>query len=337
MKTQIKNIKIIELPPSSGGTGAPTGPPPPPPQWGDPENVIKLPPEDDIPEDPTEDENNKKGEGKSEEEYERVEYPGKGVGTFNPGEILPVGALGDPGGDEGIEDDKPISAEDIEQMWDSSVKTAGDMPASIRRALAKLKKPVINWKEELERYIDQAISKTKYDLPSRRFLAQGEAQYGYKSYKVDFENVVVAIDTSGSINRDMIEQFLSEVIAIGESYSPEKTIVLYCDTKVYEPDIIEPGEKPDFSKIAGGGGTNFWPPFKWVEKNMIDQGEAPTVFIYFTDGIADFPSESDYNIEIYSDRCIWVFLSFNGEPFEGQQPFGERIDIALANKTVTKI
>ena len=337
MKIQAKDIKIIQIPPGGGGGGG-TGPTPPPPSVGDPENVIKLPPDEPTPPDPTQ--NKKEGEDKGKPEFEEVKdyNPKKGKGTFNPGEILRPGELGDTGGDDGVEENKP-TAEEIAETWDRWTKSAnpGTAPASIKRALQRLKAPVIDWKSALERYIDEAISKSKYDLPARRFLAQGEAQYGYKNYKEDFENIVVAIDTSGSINRTMIEQFLSEVVAIGEAYSPEKTIVLYCDTQVYEPDIIEPGGKPDFNKIAGGGGTNFWPPFKWVEKNMLDQGEKPTVFIYFTDGEATFPNENDYSIETYADRCIWVFLTFDSEPYPNDQPFGERIDIALANKTITRI
>jgi hypothetical protein len=187
------------------------------------------------------------------------------------------------------------------------------------------------------KYIDDAVSKTKYKLPARRFIGGGDAQYGYKRYKEDFENLVIAIDTSGSITKSMIEQFLSETMKITEDYNPQKTVILYCDTQVYTPDILEPGDSPDFSKIAGGGGTNFWPPFKWVEKNMLDEGETPTVFIYFTDGFATFPTSSEYGIDSYDDRCIWVFLSFNGDPYGNDQPFGERIDITLANKEVETI
>jgi|688.fasta_scaffold400613_2 hypothetical protein len=338
MKTKFTDIKIIELQPSGGGGGG-TGTPPPPPV-GDPENVIKIP-EDDVPDDPREQQPEEQPEEqRGEPDFERKDYdPAKGKGTFNPGEILRPGSLGDFGGDSGIEGKKP-TAEELASDWDNAAKIAnsgGSTPAGIRRALQKLKEPVIDWKGELARFIDEALSKTKYKLPHRRFLGSGDIQYGFKRYKEDFENIVVAIDTSGSINRTMIEQFLSEVLNICEEWNPEKTVILYCDTQVYEPDILGPGDKPDFKKIAGGGGTNFWPPFKWVEKNMLEEGETPSVFIYFTDGEATFPNESDYSIDTYSERCIWVFLTFNGDPYPNSQPFGERIDIALANKSIKKI
>jgi hypothetical protein len=333
MKTTITGIRIQEIdspgPNPTGGTG-PTPPPPPPPP-PKPDNV------DIWNEDEDEKKRNEDGtpEEDDEDTFERgLTGGGGGKGTSNVGGVVEAGSLGDLGGDSGL------NGETLGEEWETSLKrseNAGNVPASVKRALDRLKRPVIDWKSELEKYIDEAVTKTKYKLPARRFIGGGDAQYGYKRYKEDFENLVIAIDTSGSITRPMIEQFLSETMKITEDYAPQKTVILYCDTQVYAPDILEPGDKPDFNKIAGGGGTNFWPPFKWVEKNMLDQGETPTVFIYFTDGFAQFPTSSDYGIDGYDDRCIWVFLSFNGEPFGDDQPFGERIDITLANKEVETI
>lgn len=330
MKTTITGIRIqVYNPPAgTGGTGPTPPPPPPPPPPPKPEN------EDVWNEDEDKKERDKEGKPEEVDDEDIFEVgPGKG-GTNNPGGVLPTGSLGDLGGDDGLD------GETIGEEWETALKrseNAGNVPNGVKRALERLKRPVVDWKSQLEKYIDDAVSKTKYKLPARRFIGSGDAQYGYKRYKEDFENLVIAIDTSGSITRPMIEQFLSETMKITEDYNPQKTVILYCDTQVYTPDILEPGDSPDFNKIAGGGGTNFWPPFKWVEKNMLNEGEVPTVFIYFTDGEATFPQSSDYGIDGYDDRCIWVFLSFNGDPYPHNQPFGERIDITLANKEVKTI
>jgi hypothetical protein len=250
------------------------------------------------------------------------------------GEVLPTGSLGD--GEKGSD------TEEQKDKWKQATNAAeaqarGNMPAGVARALERMRQPVIDWKSELEKFIDEAMSKSKYTLPSRRFLGQGKAQYGYKKYKEDFESVVVAIDTSGSITKKMIEQFLAEVMGISEAYSPEETWILYCDTKVYEPDLVLPGDQPDFNKIKGGGGTRFGPPFEWTQKNFLDNGREPSVFIYFTDGEATFPDVNDYGINQYDDRCIWVLLTFNGERYRNEVPFGSRIDITLANKEIKTI
>lgn len=329
MKTTVTGIRIQQYEPPGGGGGTGTGPTPPRPP--EPENVDKW-------QDPPERGEDGKPEEDKEEIFKKLETPGGGgkKPSTNPGEILRAGELGDTGGDSGL------NGEALAEQWDDIARTSanesGNIPAALKRVLDKLRKPVIDWKAELEKFIDDAISKSKYTLPNRRFLGSGTAQYGYKRYKEDFENIVVAIDTSGSINRQMIEQFLSEVMSITEAYTPKKTVILYCDTQVYEPDILEPGDKPDLEKIAGGGGTNFWPPFKWVDKNLIEgEGQTPTIFIYFTDGYAEFPNPKDYGISSYEHRCIWVFVTFNDEPYPNPHPFGERIDIVLANKNEKRL
>ena len=74
-----------------------------------------------------------------------------------------------------------------------------------------------------------------------------------------------------------------------------------------------------------------------TKSNCIQKGELPTVFIYFTDGEASFPDSSEFDIDTYSDKCIWTFLTFNGEKYGKAQPFGERIDITLQNKNIKTI
>jgi predicted metal-dependent peptidase len=330
MKTTVTGIRIQEYQPKKERGDEGDFPQPPKPQ---PENIDKWNEEENKKE------RNPDGKPKETDDndiFKQDDGTGKGktTKTSNVGGVVEAGSLNDLGGDDGL-DGKALGEE-----WETALarsSNAGNVPASVKRALNKLRRPVIDWKAELAKYIDNAVSKTKYKLPSRRFIGGGNAQYGYKRYKEDFENLVIAIDTSGSITRPMIEQFLSETMKITEEYNPQKTVILYCDTQVYTPDILEPGDEPDFNKIAGGGGTNFWPPFKWVQKNMIEAGETPTVFIYFTDGYATFPAASDYDISDYEDRCIWVFLSFDGEPYSNPQPFGERIDITLDNKEVKSI
>jgi hypothetical protein len=330
MKANISDIRIQELKEGGSGGGpsgedggagdfAPPGKPENVDEWGDDEES-KERDSDGIPEESPNDGSD------TDDDYES--------NPINPGEILRPGELGEGDSTGGK------SEGDLEAEWEAAVKRslgAGKVPSGVSRALKKLNEPVIDWKSELSRYIDDMVSKTKYKLPARRFIGGGDAQYGYKRYKEDFESVVVAIDTSGSITQPMIEQFLSEVKKITEEYNPEKTVILYCDTKVYAPDILEPGDSPDFSKIKGGGGTEFEPPFAWVQENMIQNGEVPTVFIYFTDGEATFPDSSDYDIDSYADKCIWTFLTFNGEKYGRDQPFGERIDITLSNKNIKAI
>lgn len=328
MKAKISDVRIQEIK-EDGGGGTSTGTPAPEnvDQWGD---DVK---DNDVPE-RNPDGTLEDGEDGNFKRYDGNPNPDPG---YNPGEILRPGELGDVGDGGNVSPDK--LAEDWKDITRIATTGGGGAPESIRRALEKLKKPVIDWKAELDKFIDQAISKTKYTLPARRFLGAGKAQYGYKRYKEDFESVVVAIDTSGSIIQPLLEQFITEVIKISEIYNPDETVIIYCSDTIDNVDIIPKGGEPDLNKIASteGNREGFHPPFKWVQKNMLSEGRSPSVFIYFTDGYASFPPPEYYDIQSYEDRCIWVLIAFDDIPFGKPVPFGERIDIVLQNQNVKRI
>ena len=259
----------------------------------------------------------------------------KPEGNTVVGEVLPTGSLGD---GEGSED---TDAEAKKDKWKQATTAAeaqsrGNIPGGIRAALERMRASIVDWRKELEVFIDDAVSKSKYTLPARRFLAGGKAQYGYKRYKEDFECVVVAIDTSGSISESMVSQFLGEVKGIVDAYAPQDLYIIFCHTRAYRVDHIQPGDPINVGKLKTGG-TEFYPPFEWTEENLMEKGIMPSVFIYFTDGEATFPSPSDYGISEYEDKVIWVLLTWNGMPFPKDIPFGNRIDITLPNKEVNDI
>jgi hypothetical protein len=350
MKANITEVKKLVR---TGGGGGGNGSGPKPPEnvegWEDPDDP-KTPPKDPgdpgDPEDQEDPEPKKPGTpggaggGEGEVEWGEVEptQPGAGYEVTpwtkppNPtviGEVHPTGSLGD--GDKDTE-----AAKDKWKDITKSAENGNDIPSGIRDALKRMRAPIVDWRKELEVFIDDAISKSKYTLPSRRFLGAGKAQYGYKKYKEDFECVVVAIDTSGSISDKMVAQFLSEVKSIVDSYSPQDLYIMFCHTRVYRIDHIQPGDSIQVGKLESGG-TEFYPPFKWTEKNLMSKGIMPSVFIYFTDGEATFPMPSEYGIGEYEDKCIWVLLTQNGQPFSDDIPFGNRIDITLPNKDVETI
>lgn len=355
MKAKITDVKILK---KSQGGGFPT-----PPQGGKgPENVEMWDEEDEDDLDTDgedtdgedtdgEDTDSGNGTGKGKEkggkkdQWDEVDpaEPGaeykvtpwqKPAGKTVVGEVLPTGSLGD--GESGDKD-----AEKKKDEWKQATNAAesqsrGDIPGGIRNALERMRASIVDWRKELEVFIDDSISRSKYTLPSRRFLGSGKAQYGYKKYKTDFESVVVAIDTSGSISDKMVAQFLAEVKSIVDSYSPQDLYIIFCHTNIYRVDHIQPGDPIEVGELETGG-TEFYPPFKWTQENLMEKGIMPSVFIYFTDGEATFPSPNDYGIGEYEDKVIWVLLTWNGKPFPKEMPFGNRIDITLPNKEVNDI
>jgi predicted metal-dependent peptidase len=95
--------------------------------------------------------------------------------------------------------------------------------------------------------------------------------------------LVVAIDTSGSIGGKELGQFLGEVKAICDTVKPERVRVLYWDTQVCGEEVYEQDELDRLitsTKPKGGGGTDV----TCVGKHIRDTGIKSQAAIVLTDG-----------------------------------------------------
>jgi predicted metal-dependent peptidase len=124
-----------------------------------------------------------------------------------------------------------------------------------------------------------------YYLPSMENEAVGE--------------LVVAIDTSGSIGGVELTEFASELASICSVCSPSKVRVLWWDTEVHKEQVFE----GDYNNIAsllkpeGGGGTHV----SCVNKYLLDNKVNSEAVLVFTDGYV----ENDIEWTI-STPTLWV-------------------------------
>jgi predicted metal-dependent peptidase len=192
----------------------------------------------------------------------------------------------------------------------NAAKEKGALPASLARLVEELTTPKINWKDRLRRFVTE-ISKDDYSWIrlSRRFLGQG--LFLPSLYSESMGEIVVAIDTSGSISQEMLNIFGAEIKAIVQSVRPQKTIVVYCDAKVNHVDEFTPDDELKFT-MHGGGGTDFCPPFKLLE----EQNKTPACFVYLTDGYGPFPGAPTYPV-------LWCCTT------DVIAPFGETLPIEI--------
>ena len=71
--------------------------------------------------------------------------------------------------------------------------------------------------------------------------------------------LIIAIDTSGSIGQTELTLFMSEIRQICQSLSPERIRVLYWDSEVRGDESYDTHELdnlPKATKPVGGGGTS---------------------------------------------------------------------------------
>lgn len=165
----------------------------------------------------------------------------------------------------------------------NQVRAEGKLPAALKRFVEELTTPKVDWRAMLRRFITET-SKDDYSWqrPNRRFLEQGF--YLPTLYSETMGEVVVAIDTSGSIDQATFNAFGSEIKSIVQNTRPSKTHVIYCDAAVNHVDEFGPNDDLKFD-MHGGGGTDFRPPFAYVAEHSI----TPVCFLYLTDMYGSFP------------------------------------------------
>ena len=131
------------------------------------------------------------------------------------------------------------------------------------------------------------------------------------------EELVIAIDTSGSCSAETVGRFLAEtykILASQENFFRKmKVYFIQCDCIVQDVTLIRcPEDWLDYAKkirIQGRGGTDFTPVFDYVgklrEKRELKDLKA---LLYFTDGDGVYPSAPpDY-------ETAFVLLQATGHP-----------------------
>lgn len=164
-------------------------------------------------------------------------------------------------------------------------KQQGNLPAGLERLIQATLEPQMPWRQLLHQFFnDPQPADVTWRRPNRRFIYNG--LYLPSRDVTNTGDIVVVIDTSGSISEKEINEFGSEICGIHDQLKPKATHVIYCDAAVNHVDEFGPHDVLDF-KAVGGGGTSFKPPFKWLEEHDI----TPKALVYLTDGYGDFPDE----------------------------------------------
>jgi predicted metal-dependent peptidase len=192
-----------------------------------------------------------------------------------------------------------------------SAKACGHDPAGVERRLTESRQSQQDWRAILRDFVAATTpSDYRWTPPNRRYIASG--LYLPSVERRGLGEIVIAVDTSGSIGKLELEQFAGEISAISEEAQPEAIHVVYCDAAVQSTQEFIASE-PVRLEPKGGGGTDFRPVFEWVANNDI----APVCLIYLTDLCChSFPETPEYPV-------LWVTDS------RRTAPFGETVRIGL--------
>ena len=225
---------------------------------------------------------------KAEDVYVEPPEGGNGPsGPGGPGDDILEGTLTD-GELAEVEAQVRVDVAQAEQ----AAKMQGKMPAELQRIIDSIINVPTPWHSILERFME-AYRKDEYSWsrPNRRFIAQGIYLPG-QNYVPEMGELVIGVDTSGSIGQNELDHFAGHVNRIIEQCRPTKVHVVYCDSRVAHVDEYGPEELPITLTAHGGGGTYMPAIFRWVD----DQGITPDAVVILTDGYTQWDAEPAYNV-----------------------------------------
>ena len=188
------------------------------------------------------------------------------------------------GAQELSEEEKKQLERELDEAIRQGALVAGKTGSGGLRDLEELLKAKIDWREQLREFVSElCVGKdfSTWRRPNRRFISEGI--YMPSSISESMDELVIAVDTSGSIGQRELTQFMSECKVIFDSVNPKGVRILYWDTAVCGDESYGEDELENIlsvTKPQGGGGTDI----RCVNKHMKDNNIKAQAVIVFTDG-----------------------------------------------------
>jgi predicted metal-dependent peptidase len=175
-------------------------------------------------------------------------------------------------------------AKEIDEAVRQGSVLAGKTGSGGNRDLNELLQTKKDWRELLRDYVTTTCAGKDYSTwkkPNRRYI--GMDMLMPSSISETMGELVVAIDTSGSIGQRELTRFLTEIKGICDQVKPSKVRLLYWDTEVCGHEVYDETQRDNIAtstKPKGGGGTNV----ECVPIYMNEHGIKPELVIVLTDG-----------------------------------------------------
>jgi predicted metal-dependent peptidase len=176
----------------------------------------------------------------------------------------------------------------LERELDEAIRqgalAAGKVGSGGDRTFEDLLQTKVDWREALREFVSSTCTGSDYSTwrrPNRRFISAGHYMPSGISEQVG--ELVVAVDTSGSIGARELGQFLGEVKGICDTVHPDAIRLLYWDTEVCADEKYVGADVENIvksTKPAGGGGTDV----TCVSKYLTEHGIKPQAVVVLTDG-----------------------------------------------------
>ena len=177
-------------------------------------------------------------------------------------------------------------------------KISGDHASEIQKSGTQ----EIDWRAFLSRFMT-GLRRDDYRMfpANKKHLWRGIYLPSFGSPGPD--HIVVAIDTSGSMDTKLLGKILTEIDA-ARQIADCKLTIMQCDASIKKVQTLEAWELSNTTfermKMRGRGGTSLIPPFDWISNHINEGNPVPDALIYMTDGFGPSPS----NPPMFP--CLWV-------------------------------
>ncbi len=194
----------------------------------------------------------------------------------------------------------------------------GLMPGRFMDQVEKLNTPpVLSWQAILKKYVGTITANKK---KTRTRLNRRQPERFDLSGRMDDKvlKIVVAIDTSGSMDNKTIAKVFNEIFAILAKRRHEITVI-ECDAKIGR--AYRARTPADIKmKVTGRGGTCFTPVIEYINS---DRYFRDALMIYFTDGYGEreIPRPRTY-------RNMWVVLG-DARHLSVKEPYGAVLSLQV--------
>lgn len=211
--------------------------------------------------------------------------------------------------------------DDEKREWQQRLNLLrGSVPELLERLAGELPRVETPWEQIFRSVVQTAFQEEvhkNYSRPNRRWLAlerDYRAQTGVNlpfapdSIKKRGSRLAVALDTSGSIDRELLGRFTSEVAALCH-FNQRNLVLIVGDVAVHHITEIEwrnASRELSEIKYTGGGGTDFRPLIEAAAEYE------PDALVYLTDLYGETGNEPEFPV-------IWATHGTAGTAAWGEQ------------------
>lgn len=175
-------------------------------------------------------------------------------------------------------------AREIDDAIRQGAVYAGRTGSGGTRILGDILAAQVSWEDALREFLQNVVAGRDYSSwrrVHRRSIAGGD--YLPSGVSEEMGEIVIGVDTSGSIDHKFLSQFIGEVAGICSALHPTKVRLLYWDTTVCREEVYETDNLDTIirtTKPVGGGGTNPTCVTQYMEQHRIN----PECAVMLTDG-----------------------------------------------------